>query len=65
VLYIPGRYFYFQNPQPNTMRLGFAGVDEKQIVKGVAAMGELLQAELRKKERKPRREDGGARVALI
>jgi hypothetical protein len=47
------------------MRLGFAGVDEKQIVKGVAAMGELLQAELRKKERKPRREDGGARVALI
>lgn len=65
VLYIPGRYFYFQNPQPNTMRLGFAGVDEKQIVKGVAAMGELLQAELKKKERKPRREDGGARVALI
>jgi DNA-binding transcriptional MocR family regulator len=27
----PGRFFYFQAVQPNTLRLGFAGVNEKQI----------------------------------
>src|SRR5277367_1617454 len=29
VLFVPGRHFYFQNPQPNTLRLGFGSVDEK------------------------------------
>jgi len=31
VMYVPGRYFYHQNPHPNTLRLGFASLDEKRI----------------------------------
>src|SRR6202021_4140217 len=30
VLFVPGRYFYQQSPQMNTLRLGFAGLDEKK-----------------------------------
>src|SRR5207249_8899154 len=28
VLFAPGRYFYVQSPLPNTLRLGFASLDE-------------------------------------
>ena len=35
VLFVPGRYFYLQTPQLNTLRLGFAGLDEKRIARGV------------------------------
>ena len=64
VLFVPGRYFYVQNPQPNTLRLGFADVDERRIARGVATLGELLRQELRKRQRGVRREEG-ARVALV
>ena len=47
----PGRYFYLQNPQPNTLRLGFAGLDEKRIARGVETLGEVLKIELRKRQR--------------
>ena len=42
VLYVPGRHFYFQNPQPNTLRLGFASVDEAKITRGAETLGEIL-----------------------
>ena len=29
VLFAPGRYFYVQSPQPNTLRLSYAALDEK------------------------------------
>lgn len=64
VLFAPGRYFYFQNPQPNTLRLGFAALDEKRIARGVAILGELLRIEMRKRQRGARRLEG-ARVALV
>jgi len=28
VLFAPGRYFYVQNPLPNTLRLGYAGLEK-------------------------------------
>src|SRR5260370_28154244 len=31
VLFAPGRYFYIQRPQPNSLRLGLYGVDAKPI----------------------------------
>ncbi len=68
VLFAPGRYFYFQNPQPNTLRLGFAGLDERRIARGVATLGELLRIEMRKRSRSfgtARRGAEGARVALV
>jgi 2-aminoadipate transaminase len=64
VLFVPGRYFYLQNPQPNTLRLGFAGLDEKRIARGVQTLGELLKVEFRKRQRGARSELS-SRVALV
>ncbi|HTS11930.1 MAG TPA: PLP-dependent aminotransferase family protein [Candidatus Limnocylindrales bacterium] len=64
VLFVPGRFFYFQQPQPNTLRLSFAALSEKEITKGVQSLGELLKMELRKRQRGAR-SDVPARVALI
>src|SRR2546428_918437 len=51
VLFAPGRYFYVQGPLPNTLRLGFASLDEKQIARGVATLADLLRIEMRKRQR--------------
>jgi 2-aminoadipate transaminase len=64
VHFVPGRYFYIQNPQPNTLRLGFAGLDEKTIGRGVQTLAEMLKVELRKRQRGARAESS-SRVALI
>lgn len=64
IIFLPGRYFYAQHPQPNTLRLAFASVDEKRIAHGMAIFGELLKQELRKRQRGAR-EEYHARVALI
>jgi 2-aminoadipate transaminase len=64
VLYIPGRHFYFQNPQPNTLRLGFGSVDEKRITRGVETLSDLLKIEFRKRQRGARAESH-TRVALV
>lgn len=68
VLFIPGRYFYFQAVQPNTLRLGFAGVTEKQVGPGIEILGALLKEELRRRRRAPAESSAefqGARVALV
>ena len=64
VVFLPGRHFYSQHPQPNTLRLGFSAVDEKHIAKGVEIFCDLLKSELRKRERGARSELT-ARVALV
>jgi len=64
VIFVPGRYFYFQQPQPNTLRLSFAALGETEITRGIHTLGELLKAELRKRQRGAR-SDAPARVALI
>jgi 2-aminoadipate transaminase len=64
VYFVPGRYFYLQSPQPNTLRLGFASVDEKTIARGIEILCELLKRELKKRERGVRTE-WTARVALV
>ena len=64
VLFAPGRYFYVQNPLPNTLRLGYAGLDEKQIARGVATLADLLRVEFRKRQRGVRRAER-SRVALV
>jgi 2-aminoadipate transaminase len=56
VLFVPGRYFYVQNPQPNTLRLGFASLEEKLIARGIETLGEQLDVEFRKRQRGARRE---------
>ncbi len=64
VLFAPGRYFYFQNPQLNTLRLSFVALDERRIARGVATLGELLRIEMRKRQRRTRQHVGAA-VALV
>lgn len=64
VLFAPGRYFYVQGTMPNTLRLGFASLDEKQIARGVAIMAELLGIEMRKRQRGVRRAER-SHVALV
>ena len=64
VLFAPGRYFYVQSPMPNTLRLGFANLNEKQIARGVAMLAELLRVEMRKRQRGSRRAER-AHVALV
>ncbi len=64
VLFAPGRYFYVQSPLPNTLRLGFASLNEKQITRGVATLADLLRVEMRKRQRGVRRAER-SRVALV
>ncbi len=64
ILFLPGRYFYSQQPRPNTLRLGFAAVDEKRIAQGIEKLADLLESELRKRQRGAR-DEFRARVALI
>ena len=64
VLFAPGRYFYVQNPLPNTLRLGFASLDEKQIARGVTTLADMLRVEMRKRQRGVRRAER-SRVALV
>jgi 2-aminoadipate transaminase len=67
VLYAPGRYFYLSAPEPNTLRLGFAALDERRIARGIARLAELVRAkERRRHRRRPRAEPAGnLRVALV
>jgi 2-aminoadipate transaminase len=64
VLFAPGRYFYVQNPLPNTLRLGYAGLDEKEIGRGVTILADILRVEMRKRQRGVRRAER-SRVALV
>ena len=64
VLFTPGRFFYFQAAEPNTLRLGFAGVNEKKIAQGIEILASLIKSELRQRRRAPRRREA-ARVALV
>ena len=64
VLFSPGRYFYVQSPLPNTLRLGFANLDEKRLARGAQILGETLRVEMRKRQRGVRRAER-SRVALV
>jgi 2-aminoadipate transaminase len=64
VVFAPGRYFYFQNPQMNTLRLGFSGVSEREIARGIAILADVLRGEMRKRQRGARRAEV-PRVALV
>jgi 2-aminoadipate transaminase len=64
VEFSPGRYFYLQNPQPNALRLGFAGVNEREIARGIAILSDVLRGEMRKRQRSSRRAEV-PRVALV
>lgn len=42
VAFVPGKYFYSENAQKDTMRLNFTNVDEVNIEKGIGLISEVL-----------------------
>jgi 2-aminoadipate transaminase len=64
LLFAPGRYFYVQSHLPNTLRLGFANLNEKELARGAATLADLLRIEMRKRQRGVRRAER-SRVALV
>jgi 2-aminoadipate transaminase len=46
VTYLPGRYFAVSRPQPNGLRISFAGVTPEEIRSGLAILGRIFQNEL-------------------
>ncbi len=65
VIFAPSRYFYFHNPRHNAFRLCFTALPDEQIEKGIAILGELLQAEIRRGKTGKKRSLAGAGVALV
>ena len=46
VTYLPGRYFAVSHPQPNSLRISFAGMAPDQIREGIAILGRIFHDEL-------------------
>ncbi len=65
VIFAPSRYFYFHEARHNAFRLCFTALPEAQIEKGIAILGELLKAEVRRNGKGRKRSAEGAGVALV
>jgi DNA-binding transcriptional MocR family regulator len=65
VIFAPARYFYFQNPRRNALRLCYTGLVDEQIEKGISILGELLKEEMRKVKKGRKGSTAGAGVALV
>src|SRR5580704_8151602 len=46
VTYLPGKYFAVSHPEPNSLRISFAGMTPDQIRSGVAILGRIFTNEL-------------------
>lgn len=46
VSYLPGRYFAVSRPQPNGLRISFAGMAPEEIRSGLAILGRIFRTEL-------------------
>jgi 2-aminoadipate transaminase len=42
VTYLPGRYFAVSHPQPNGLRISFAGMTPEEIRSGLAILGRIF-----------------------
>jgi 2-aminoadipate transaminase len=65
VIFAPGCYFYFQQPQHNAFRLCFTALPDEQIAGGIEILGGLLKAEIRKNGRGRKKFAAGENVALV
>ncbi len=48
VLFAPGRLFYLDRAQPNTLRLGFSELNERRIARGVSVLGQIVREQTRR-----------------
>lgn len=44
--YLPGKYFAVTRPEPNSLRISFAGMAPEQIESGIAVLGRIFKNEL-------------------
>ena len=65
VMFAPARYFYFQNPKHNALRLCYTALPDDKIEKGVAILGEILKAEMRRAKKGRQTSPAGESVALV
>jgi DNA-binding transcriptional MocR family regulator len=65
VIFTPARYFYFQNPKHNALRLCYTALPDDKIEKGIAILGELLKAEMRRARKTRLGSVTAASVALV
>jgi hypothetical protein len=49
---------------PNALRLGFTGLNEREIARGIATLSDVLRIEMRKRQRGARRAEM-PRMALV
>ena len=65
VIFAPSRYFYFQNPKHNGLRLCFTALPDDKIEKGIGILGDLLRSGIRRSKAFRNRTAEGAGVALV
>jgi DNA-binding transcriptional MocR family regulator len=65
VIFAPSRYFYFQNPKHNALRLCYTAMTDGKIEKGIAVLGDVLKAEMRRAKKGRPRAASGSSVALV
>jgi DNA-binding transcriptional MocR family regulator len=65
VVFAPARYFYFQNPKHNALRLCYTALPDDKIEKGVAILGDLLKAEMRRARKGKPSSTVATSVALV
>ncbi len=46
VNYLPGKFFAVSRPQPNGLRISFAGMTPEEIRSGLAILGRIFKEEL-------------------
>jgi 2-aminoadipate transaminase len=51
VMFAPGRLFFLDHAQPNTLRLGFSELNERRIARGIRVLGELATEQCRRSRR--------------
>ena len=65
LIFAPARYFYFQNPKHNALRLCYTALPDDKIGKGAAILGDLLNAEMRRARKGRPSTSVSASVALV
>jgi DNA-binding transcriptional MocR family regulator len=65
VIFAPARYFYFQNPKHNALRLCYTALRDDKIEKGAAILGDLLKTAMRRASKEKTRSRVSGSVALV
>lgn len=65
VIFAPGRLFYLEHAQPNTLRLGFSELSERRIARGVRVLGQLVNEQCRRSRRRRTAQGDGLRAVTL